>query len=175
MPRYVGGDCGRASSTRIGSISNRQGALNKLHVPVSSSLRSGRACVKSDRGRRPRWRSHPPVAGVVPGDPRRQILRAPSASQPRKLLSGRSLHIPQECLSNGLLRLRLLPLPQHRNLPFQLLGVFYNGQSYQPTTRSHLSSRVVLGTCCSTKHYAIPRSANDERRRFRCSSQETPM
>src|SRR5215472_4049561 len=58
---------------------------------------------------------------------------------------------------------------------FQLLGVFYNGQSYQPTTRSHLSSRVVLGTCCSTKHYAIPRSADDERRRFRCSSQETPM
>src|SRR5262245_1199071 len=38
-----------------------------------------------------------------------------------KFLSGRTLHVPQERLSNALLCLRLLPLPQHRNLPIQPL------------------------------------------------------
>jgi hypothetical protein len=42
-------------------------------------------------------------------------------SKQRKLLSGRSLHVPQERLNKALLRLGLFPLPQHCNLPYQLL------------------------------------------------------
>src|SRR5262249_30983277 len=93
------------------------------------------------------------------------------------LLSGRSLHVPQERLSKALLRLGLFPLPQHlivaESLPQMRGAILDSPMPGSPKRRPHDPERtdgyrapaVVVGRSCfaSTNAGAARRSARYER------------